>query len=596
MTPNRLRGRVFCLTAALGMASLAGAHAQRPARDANAAVTVPAGTGSLGGVVRDADDHPLRHATVSISGDMRFDRTVTTDDAGRFLFRNLSAGRFTVSAQKGGYPRMSYGATRPYRTGSGVLLAAGQQVTDIVLHLARGAVFTGTVYDDHGHPMPDVPIMAWEVRTSLSGERTLAFGSGEGAQTSSDDRGVYRIWGLAPGEYTIGSAWFYSSPDVTVPTDAEIRAAFAATEAGAPGQPGLASSPQVEPHHFSYARVFYPGVLDPLAAGTMRVAAGEERDGVDLHMQFQPMSRIEGTVVGPSGPVPNVRLSLSRRSSVRALNSRMVWPALSDGHFTTPDLGPGDYTILAELRGGGGKPSLWASQDVTIAGADPVVVTLTLQPGMTFTAHLVFDGTTLEPPSDLSRVRVTLAPAQGTSLNMASAQPPTGASAAVTISGIVPGRYLLRAGVPTTAAPGGPAWSVRSVVLGGQDVTDLPIDIERGDTPSATITFTDLVSELSGTFTTASGKPATDYFVVILPADRRYWSTGSRRIASTRPDTSGRYVFRGLPAGEYRLAATTDLVQADLRDPNALERLAAASTPVTLGVGEHKTFSFRIGR
>ena len=88
---------------------------------------------------------------------------------------------------------------------------------------------------------------------------------------------------------------------------------------------------------------------------------------------------------------------------------------------------------------------------------------------------------------------------------------------------------------------------------------------------------------------------ASDFFVVVLPADRRYWSQQSRRIGSARPDATGKFIFRGLPAGDYRIAATTDLIPGDLSDASALTALLNQSTPVTLALGEKRTFDLKIG-
>jgi hypothetical protein len=172
----------------------------------------------------------------------------------------------------------------------------------------------------------------------------------------------------------------------------------------------------------------------------------------------------------------------------------------------------------------------------------------------------------------------------------------TDAAGNVSISPVTPRRYRVIASVPSTAAPGAPAWSLRSVTIGGRDVTDLPIDIAPGDAPSIVVTFTDQVSELSGRLLSATGEPMTDYYVVVLPADKQYWLSQSRRVASARPDANGRYIFRGLPAGEYRLAATTDLLQRDLSDVNALAQLSAQAAPVTLALGEKKTFDMKIAK
>ena len=78
-----------------------------------------------------------------------------------------------------------------------------------------------------------------------------------------------------------------------------------------------------------------------------------------------------------------------------------------------------------------------------------------------------------------------------------------------------------------------------------------------------------------------------------MPADRAYWLPGTRRIASTRPDGKGRYVFRGLPAGDYRIAVTTDLVARDLQEVSTLEQLLPQSLPVTLATGERKSLNIK---
>src|SRR6185437_10089549 len=100
-------------------------QAQAPQRrDASGQpVVVPSGSGRLGGTVHDTSNAPVPRATVTIVGDMQLSRSLVTDEAGRFLFDNLPRGRFTVTAEKGAYPSMSYGATRPNRPGAGILLA-----------------------------------------------------------------------------------------------------------------------------------------------------------------------------------------------------------------------------------------------------------------------------------------------------------------------------------------------------------------------------------------------------------------------------------------------------------------------------------------
>lgn len=570
-----------------GIASLA----QTPVRDPRPGVEAPTGTCSLSGSVIDSDKNPVRRATVSIEGDMRVSQTIVTDDEGRFALTNLPAGRFTVTADKAGYPSMAYGAKRPNRAGAGILLREGQAASNIVLTLARGAVITGTVYDDHGQPRPEVAVQAWKVSTSLAGERTLKMGS---EVVETDDRGIYRIFGLPPGDYTIGTAWYFSDLDARVPTDTEIREAFQAVTR--PGTPRPSAAPTPPTTKYSYSRTYYPETVDPLSAQVLTLGPADVRDGIDLHLQFLPTSHIEGTVVGTDGsPAHGANIVLFRHNRVGA-NPTTFFSAQPNGHFTTGSLPPGPYTIFAQTSATQDAPRLWALQDVTLGGPEPAIVSLMLQPAMTMTGRLAFDASTLPPP-DPTKVILSLMPLQGTNAPLNPDQrSTTDPSGAFTLPGVTPGRFTLRAVVPGAAArPGEPVWSVGSVAMGGQDVTDLPIEIGTANPPPVTVTFTDRVSTLSGVVTAPAGQAGSDYFVVVLPADSAYVAPLSRRIKSTRPGLDGHYEFVGLPAGEYGLAATTDLDPSDLQDSSVLAELSAHAVHVTLGLGEKKTFDLKLG-
>lgn len=573
----------------------AGTHAQSqvPARDLGQSIAPPMGTATIGGLVKDHQGQPVRRSTVTITGDMRLTRSTVTDNEGRFAFAELPAGRFTVSAEKPGYPQMSYGAKRAYRAGGGVFLQDGEHAEGLTLTLPRGAVLTGTVYDELGVPMPGVPVMAWEVRTSLGGERTLGF-VGETVTVITDDRGVYRLFGLPAGDFTVGTSWYYHGQpyEVRVPTGAEFKAAF---QPAAPSAGGTAARPPVqpapEPPRYNYGPVFTPGVGDPLTADTFLLAPGEVREGIDLRMQFEPMSRIEGTVVNPSGSAASSRLSIIRRSPVQALNSTSVRGTGADGRFVSGSLSPGPYTVMAETQGSADSTPLWAVADVIVGNGEPSVVTLTLQPAVVVTGRLVFAEGALPLPADLSKVVVSMIPVGPIRSQVETKIDATGG---VSISGIIPGSYMVRASVPGSALAGAAAaWTVSTVTVGTTNVTDRPFDVTPAGVSDLVIGFTDQISELSGSLTTATGEPETDYFIIALPADRAYWTPQTRRIVSTRPDAAGRYSFLGLPAGDYRLAVTTELVPLDLREVSTLEPLAAQSVPVTVGIGQKVTLNLR---
>jgi hypothetical protein len=123
---------------------------------------------------------------------------------------------------------------------------------------------------------------------------------------------------------------------------------------------------------------------------------------------------------------------------------------------------------------------------------------------------------------------------------------------------------------------------------------DYGLEVESQEV-SAVLTFTNRYTQLTGTLQTPAGQPAPDYVVIAFPADRTLWRPRARRIQTTRPDTAGLFTFRGLPPGDYRIAALTDIEPDQSYDPGFLATLVPASIALTLKPGESRRQDLRIG-
>ena len=198
--------------------------------------------------------------------------------------------------------------------------------------------------------------------------------------------------------------------------------------------------------------------------------------------------------------------------------------------------------------------------------------------------------------------------------------PQVDATGNFTITGVAPGRYALRGNVIVAAQGAGGAagaqggfaalggrgggaggaaatggWILKSAMVNGVDTLDFPLDIKPNENLNgAILTFTDKSQELSGTLQDATGQPTSDYTIILFAADNRFWTPLSRRILSTRPGTDGKFTFRNLPAGQYRLTAVTDAEQGEWFDPAYLSQIGAASLAVTIGEGEKKVQDIRL--
>lgn len=604
--------------------------AQQPQRDATKAQT-PIGTASVVGTVTgDSDRRPIRRVTVTLSAvttGLSVQRVAVTDDEGRFSFVGLPAGSYNAPrAARLGYVGATYGEKRPGGIGTPITLAEGQRLT-VNFKMLRGGVITGTLTDQMGRAMPQTSVQVTEVRV-VNGERTPTGFSGNSVTT--DDRGMYRIFGLAPADYVVAaSPRFATSGEVRPITEAEIR--WAQQQLRPAGAASTTAMPEIiaprPAQAVAYTQVYYPGTTDPARATTVTVVAGQERGGVDFTIQFVSTARIEGTVEDQNGQppqtaqlnlVPKLDNSAAMVDTLFFFESMILMrPTVTNGKFSMTGVRPGDYTLTARAApasaGGAGAPgagpggrggppqplTLWAMTDVTVDGNDLSGITLHLQPGMTLSGRVVFDGTVLQPPTDFSRisVRLSAAPTPGVTVSTGGATAVVSADGTFKMPGVTPGRYLVSASAPAATPVAGTPWVMRSAIVGGVDIADVALEVKPDqDVAGLVISFTDKSGELSGTLLDAAGHSTSAFSVMLFTTDKSQWSSRSRRLKyPIRTNTDGKYKFSNVLPGEYYLAALSDFDQNDVDKAWFLEQVAAAAIKITVTEGEKKAQDLKVG-
>ena len=106
--------------------------------------------------------------------------------------------------------------------------------------------------------------------------------------------------------------------------------------------------------------------------------------------------------------------------------------------------------------------------------------------------------------------------------------------------------------------------------------------------------FSDQQNEINGTLTNEQGVPVPDYTVLAFTTDSTLWRPQSRQIATARPDQTGKYRIRGLPAGQYYLVAVDPAEQGEWFNPTYLDEHRQGATRVTLADNDVKTQDFRV--
>jgi hypothetical protein len=586
---------------------------------------------------------PIRRAMVSVRGGDRDGLvSVVTDDAGRFTVGNLSAGRYTIVATKPAYLDASYGAARPGRAGTPVTLGVGQRL-DVLIAMSRGAALEGTIRDERGEPMADVPVVAIDGRELAALSNTA--GRDDRFRVVTDDRGLYRIFGLPPGEYVVG-ATLTAAGDGEIGRRRDAEADALLNRLGTRASRGISTpTPEADSAPVGFAPTYYPGVSLPSAANRVRLGVGDERRGLDFSIAPVFVSTIEGTITRGDGQmasdvtlsvdIASATLATTMQSSNRAMT--LSQPPDATGHFKFTNVLPGRYTLIARSggaastpgmgrigsgggisiqpfggRGGSTPPAdpsapvpLFATAEIEATGQDVTGVALDLRPGVTLSGRVVFEPGATSVPADLSTVRLTLSQPRGSymstysdgtrigngALTVSPASP--AADGSFVLSSIGPGTYGF-----TSSVQNAPGWWLRSAIVDGRDLLDTPLRVASEGFVNVVLTFSDRHNELVGTVQTAAGSPAAAYFIVAVPAEPSLWVTGSRRMKSARPATDGSFVLKDLPAGNYLMVALTDFEARDFEDRSFFEQLAepGRAIPVVIRDGQTTRQDIRIAQ
>jgi hypothetical protein len=160
------------------------------------AISLPASAAVIRGmVVENQTGHPLARTLVvasPVAGTSGGAKSTRTDLYGGFVFEDLPAGAFLVSAARKGFASVQYGQKQWKSAGLPVILEENQRM-QLEIRLPRLGAIAGRVVDENDVGMPDHDVVVYRVA-----KPPLLV-----AHATSDDRGVYRIGSLEPGAYLV---------------------------------------------------------------------------------------------------------------------------------------------------------------------------------------------------------------------------------------------------------------------------------------------------------------------------------------------------------------------------------------------------------
>ena len=576
-------------------------------------VTPAIGTSVLAGRVVDVDGgRGISGATVTLTA--RTQRTVIADANGRFVFAELPAGVVSLQVVKPGYTVLG----RPPRL---VELAAGEKVLDAVVRLMKLGAIAGAVRDDGGDPIVGLDVMA--LRRTMTGGRA-ALESVQSAQT--DDRGMYRLHGLRPGDYVICAC--RHSP---IPFDGVLLKTLASEPLQLLGVASRALNlgadvATLDATLRTFPPTFFPTGATPAQAARVTVTPGEDRSGVDITLTAVRAAQVSGVVTGGDGPLhaSSIRLvpagDYGESGWFLALQPMLVQPG---GRFDFAGVPPGQYVVrvtqsatsagragpsgaaLAFLGARGAQMSSpgasvpgaamhWAAEPITVPDDGLTGLSIQLRAGVQVSGRLEFDGASARPAPQMltQRAFVSFLPMTVNS-SLSGWVPMTRITEDGTFQGAsaIPGPHIVM-------VQGTPGWTiVKSITVNGIDVTDLPLDIDGRGPLEMLVTLTDArPSTIEGTLAGAAKPFGEELVAVAFPIDERYWATpaaAQRRFRATPLRPTGTFTLAGLPPGDYFVAVLVDDGTEDWQDRARLSVLSRAAQRVVLAAGSKSAVQVR---
>jgi hypothetical protein len=319
----------------------------------------------------------------------------------------------------------------------------------------------------------------------------------------------------------------------------------------------------------------------------MHVEVSQEISNIVFALVPAAMTRIAGEIVDADGQlVSGASIVLMQPER---LDSAITHPA-PDGHFSFEGVPPGRYVMQAFGQpppgvGIGRAPFGWLS--ITAVGGDLKALVVKTTTGAVVRGRVVFEGTAAPPKHG----DVTILPGAIDFESSPRVVAPPTVTARSDWTFEVPHQFGTRVVRVLCPQP----WSISRIAVGVKEITDTPIDLTHGDVNDVEVVLTDRGAAVEGRVMNKDGSDAVDYAVVLFAADRDKWRFPSRFIALGRPIQNSRFVFRGLPAAEYRIIALR-AVHDEWQDPEFLQQIWFRAAPLTLVEGDSRSIDLTLSR
>ncbi len=469
----------------------------------------------------------------------------TSDADGNYRISDIPAGFYRVVPMAPDYVVPEVNLSSFGARGKALHLAEGETVDDIDFSMARGAVITGKVIYADGRPVVEERVLATSVRQVATGGpvffQVLPF--------QTDDRGVYRIFGLAAGQYKVS-------------VGQQAEGSFPAQNRGRP----------------VFERVFYPDASDDNEAKIIELSEGDEAKNIDITVGRNLRGfTASGLIVDgeTNQPVPNVRFGLQRMLGQRRLY--VSTNAVSDqrGEFRIENVLPGKYSVIVMPQANSqvhANPVAFEVIDQDVGG-----ITLKTTKGTSASGVVVIEGTSDKAVlAGLSQLWLQIYVRSEDNMGGGYQRTPINPDGTFHVAGLQTGTATFSLGNGDYSQSKGYSFTRTE-----QDGVIQPrgVAIRAGETVSGLrIVFTFATGVVRGNVNVVNGPLPSGARLMVRLAKVGEPNSGLR---PQEADSRGHFLIEGVPAGSYDLFVSTFIPNSRQRPPSAKQSVNVAEGGIT---------------
>jgi len=502
-----------------------------------------------GTVVSATTGTPLAQTRVTLTdtNNSRNVASLLTGEDGRFAFRRLGPGKYSLQGSRRGY--LTSGYQQHEQFWSALVTGEKLETQNLVLRLMPAAVLSGKVLDEAGEPVRGAEVKLYIEQRANGMTRVMPAGN-----TPTNDLGVFEFFSLSPGKYfaAVSAKPWYAVHPPSAPPGSTVSA------------PVLVDKPL----DVAYPSTYYGGTTSSDEASPILIKGGD-REEIEISLAPVESLRLlfhvpeEGQQQGFQAPVLEKRVF----DSVDYVPIEGVNP-VSPGVMELTGVPAGKYTV--RIPAAAGQAAKFTEADIRNDGQE--LETNKAEPAASMKL-------TVELPSD-EPAPTQLALALQDERGQIAAFNLVGADGRVAFDDLAAGSYRIIA-----ARTAEKAYAVGRILAENGQAVGPNVNVTEGAELQLRVTLILGVASVQG-IVKRGDKPASGIMVVLIPASPELQQDLFRR---DQTDSDGSFSLPDIIPGTYTVAAIEDAWDFDWSQPSALARYAQNGQPVTISAGKTGT-------